>query len=125
MTAARVFTLSTGGWLVVGANGKTTIVSPLPTMTGQPAAQLAQALRDWADDIERAATERATCGPAMHVRVVDLITGEIEEGTLANLYEAYSLGEEERAACESALKDFGAWRFGNAADGRKRVEVMP
>ncbi len=125
MSAATVFTLASGGWLVVGPDGKTTIVSPLPTMTGQPAPELAQTLRDWADDIERAATDRAAAGAPTCVRVVDLVTGEIEEGTLANLYEAYSLSDNEREACERALKDFGAWRFGSAAHGRKRVEVMP
>ncbi len=125
MTAATVFTLAAGGWLILGTEGKTTIVSPLPTMTGQPASELAQTLRDWAEDIERAATERAARGSATSVRVVDLITGESEEGTLASLYEAYSLSDDQREACERALKDFGAWRFGNAAHGRKRVEVMP
>ncbi len=125
MTAATVFTLASGGWLVVGTDGKSTIVSPLPTMTGQPAADLSQTLRDWAEDIERAGTERSKSGPMMCVRVVDLVTGEIEEGTLANLCEAYSLSDDEREACARALRDFGAWRFGSAAHGRKRVEVLP
>jgi hypothetical protein len=57
MSGATIFTLASGGWLLVGANGKTTIVSLLPTMTGQPAAQLAQALRDWADDLEQVSGE--------------------------------------------------------------------
>ncbi len=125
MTAATVFSLASGGWVVIGPDGRSTIVSPLPAMTGQPAAALAQTLRDWAEDIERAATERAAAGPPTCVRVVDLVTGEIEEGTLASLYDAYSLGADEREACERALKDFGAWRFGNASVGRKRVEVIP
>ena len=55
MSTAAIFTLASGGWLIVSANGERSILAPLPAMTGQPAEQLAQALRDWADDIERAA----------------------------------------------------------------------
>ena len=59
MSAATIFTLASGGWLIVGANGKTMVLAALPTMTGQPAEALAQTLRDWADDIERVATSAA------------------------------------------------------------------
>ena len=55
MSPATIFTLASGGWLVVSPDGDKTIIAALPTMTGQPAAALAQTLRDWADDIDRAA----------------------------------------------------------------------
>ncbi len=122
---AAVFTLACGGWLVACPNGRTTIISPLPIATGQPAAELAKTLRDWADDIERVAAESAPGSTPACVRIIDLITGEIEESTLTNFFEAHSLNDAKREACERALKDFGAWDFGNASVGRKRVELVP
>ncbi len=122
--SAAIFTLASGGWLVVGANSTTTMISPLPAMTGQPAAALAQTLRDWADDVERIPAESAGA-PGKCVRVIDVVTGEIEESTLANFYEAYELNDGEREECERALKNDGAWSFGNASVGRKRIEVLP
>ncbi len=124
MSAATIFTLASGGWLVVGATGRTTIISPLPAMAGQPATALAQALRDWADDVERIASE-ATGAPTTCVRIIDVVTGEVEESTLDNLNEACELTADDREACARALKDFGAWEFGNTNVGRKRIEVMP
>jgi hypothetical protein len=56
MSTATIFTLASGGWLIVSPTGDKTIIAALPMMTGQPAAALVQTLRDWADDIERAAS---------------------------------------------------------------------
>lgn len=60
MTPA-VYTLASGGWLVIAADGRRTLIAPLPVMVDRDRPKgFARLMRSWADDIERAAVEQRT-----------------------------------------------------------------
>ena len=55
MSAAAIYTLAGGGWLIALPDGQRVYISPLPVQCGDGPRAFARTLRDWAYDIERAA----------------------------------------------------------------------